>query len=233
MICFLDYRITEEEINNINKYNLNPIIIPKTDLVYDAINGHVDIQINILDKESKKVIVHNSMSNAFLEELEHHNINYILSENSLGYEYPNNIILNSLILKDYFFHNIKYTDPSLLNAVSNKKIINVKQGYTKCSVLPLNDKAFITNDIGIAKKMNIENLDVLLLPYGDIELPNLNYGFIGGIGGMINNETLALFGDISCYQYKDEVINFTKKYGIDIISLKKGKLVDRGSLLVI
>ena len=233
MICFLDYRISDEELNNIYKLQLNPIIVPKTDLVYPAINGHVDIQLSVLDKTNKKIIVHKDIDTLFIEQLTKNNINYIKSRNSLGYDYPNNIMLNSLILDTFFIHNTKYSDPNLLDSIKGKKIINVKQGYTKCSILPLNEKAIITNDSGIAKKMFHEGVDVLHLPYGDIELPSFDYGFIGGVGGMINDTTLALFGELAYYSYGKEIYEFTKKHKIEVISLKKKKLIDRGSLLTI
>uniref|UniRef100_UPI0034A25C08 DUF6873 family GME fold protein n=2 Tax=Clostridium TaxID=1485 RepID=UPI0034A25C08 len=84
MYCFLDYRISNEELNNIINLNIEPILIPKCSKVYEAINGHVDIQLNILDKKNKKVIVQKDISKDFLNLLSSKGIGYILSENSLG-----------------------------------------------------------------------------------------------------------------------------------------------------
>ncbi|MDB2119494.1 MAG: hypothetical protein E6423_02430 [Clostridium sp.] len=233
MYCFLDYRISNEELNNIINLNIEPILIPKCSKVYEAINGHVDIQLNILDKKNKKVIVQKDISKDFLNLLSSKGIGYILSENSLGTNYPENIIINALITDNLFVHNLNYTDPNLLKLQDNKKVINVKQGYTKCSVLPLGKDAFITSDKGIYKKLIQEDLDVLLIPPGDILLPSLNYGFIGGVGGMISENRLALFGELNSYAYGKEVYNFLYKHDIEPIALKKGKLIDRGSLLCI
>lgn len=47
--------------------------------------------------------------------------------------------------------------------------------------------------MGIYKTLIKENFDVLLIPFGDIELPGLNYGFIGGVGGMISSNSMAFF----------------------------------------
>lgn len=201
--------------------------------MYNAIDGHVDIQLNIIDKNSREIIVQNSINNDFIKKLEEYKINFSFSKNSLGLSYPNNIILNGLILDEYFVHNLKYTDENLLDNVKDKKLINVKQGYTKCSVLPIGNKAIITSDKKIALSLKSEGFDTLILPPGDILLPDLNYGFIGGVGGMINSNTLALFGEISNYAFGNELYRFLYKYDIEPISLRKGKLIDRGSLFII
>lgn len=69
MYCFIDYRTTKEELDNLYKLGLEPIIIPKTSLVYEAINGHVDIQLNILSKKDKLVIVSKDINKNFLSSL--------------------------------------------------------------------------------------------------------------------------------------------------------------------
>ena len=231
MHCFLDYRVSFEELNNLLHLKLNPIILPITSLVYEAINGHVDIQLNVIDKN--KVIVHKSISDDFLKLLFENKIEYILSDKELSSKYPSDIILNGLILDDYFVHNLKFTDKNLLKSQENKKLINVNQGYTKCSTLPLSGNACITSDKGIFNALKNQGIDMLLVPPGDILLPSLNYGFIGGVGGMIDENTLALFGDLDSYKYGNDVKTFLKAHNIEYISLKKGKLIDRGSLLVI
>lgn len=233
MICFIDYRTTSEEISNLKKYNLTPIKIPKCDKVYNAINGHVDIQLNILDKNNKIVIVHKDINNNFLNTLSSHGIKYVLSNNSLSNTYPKDIILNALILDSIFIHNLNYTDKKLLSLQESKKLVNVKQGYTKCSVLPISTTAFITSDKGIYYALKNLEMDVLLVPYGDILLPSLNYGFIGGVGGLISSDKLGFFGELEYYDYGEDVYKFLYKHDIEPISLKKGKLIDRGSLLVI
>lgn len=233
MFCFLDYRISNEELNNLIKLNIEPIIIPKCSRVYDAIDGHVDIQLNVIDKTKKKIIVQKDISKDFLESLDKKGIDYTLSKESLDSKYPKDIIINALITDNLFVHNLSYTDKNLLKLQQGKKIINVKQGYTKCSILPLKEDAFITSDKGIYNKLTEENLDVLLVPPGDILLPNLNYGFIGGVGGMISKNKLALFGELNSYEYGNEVYNFLYKHDIEPIALKKGKLIDRGSLICI
>ena len=234
MHCFIDYRVTKEELLSLSRLNINPILIPKCTEVYEAINGHPDIQLNILkNKSHDKVIVQENISENFKEVLKSNNINYSVSKKSLSNTYPDNIILNSLILENYFIHNLKYTDENLLKSQISKVHINVSQGYTKCSILPVTDNALITSDKGIFESLKDYNFDILLLPPGDILLPSLNYGFIGGVGGMISTHQMAFFGDLDSYKWGDEIKKFLFKYDVSPISLRKGKLIDRGSLLTL
>ncbi|WP_066892991.1 DUF6873 family GME fold protein [Clostridium nigeriense] len=233
MFCFVDYRTTLFEKEALNSLNLKIIEIPLCPDVYEAINGHVDIQLNVLDKKSKKIIINRNIDNSFKNNLKNLNISYSESKNSIKSNYPNNISLNALILDNYFIHNLKYTDENLLQSQKNKILINVKQGYTKCSCLPVSDKAIITSDIGIYKTLSTYGFDILLLPPGDIILKGLNYGFIGGTGGLISNDKMAFYGNLNYYKYGLEVKAFLKKYNVEPIYLNNSKLYDRGSLFVI
>lgn len=234
MHCFVDYRITKEEFNSLLNLNMSPILIPKSDLVYEAINGHPDIQMNILkNNSSTKIIVQKDISEDFKNILIQNNISFIVSKYNLSYTYPNDIILNSLISEKYFIHNLKYSDENLLKSQSSKIHINVPQGYTKCSILPVRENALITSDKGIFKALQSYDFDILLLPPGDISLPSLDYGFIGGVGGMISNNAMAFFGDLDSYNWGDEVKKFLYKYDVSPVALRKGKLIDRGSLLTL
>lgn len=234
MYAFADYRITDEEILNLSKLNIEVIKIPKCNRVYEAINGHPDIQINVLKNSTdNKLIVHKDISEDFRNILEEKNIKYIVSEKSLERSYPSDIILNALILKNYFIHTLAYTDENLFNSQISKINVNVPQGYTKCSVLPINENALITSDKGIYKVLKEYDFDILLLPPGDILLPSLDYGFIGGTGGMISNNRIAFFGELDYYKYGNEVKSFLSRHGVSPIYLKKGKLIDRGSLIVL
>ena len=212
------------------KFNFDVIKIPRDNNLYKAIDGHTDIQLNILDTNT--IIINKNINLTFKELLKTKNINFIESYTTLSEKYPNNIPLNAYITDNYLIHNLKFTDKKILDYFKNKKIINVKQGYTKCSILPLREKAIITNDNGIYNTLKSEDFDILLLPYGDIELSGLNYGFIGGVGGMISNDCMAFFGSLDNYAYGDEVKKFLYKYDIKPIYLNNTKLIDRGSLLV-
>ena len=107
MICFVDYKTTDEECNNLNKLGLKIIKIPQSKALYNAIDGPVDIQINILHKENRLILINKHMPDEFKKQLEENNIKYIESSSTLGHKYPENISINALNSKEYFIHNLK------------------------------------------------------------------------------------------------------------------------------
>lgn len=111
--------------------------------------------------------------------------------------YPGNIRYNAICTGKYFIHNLKYTDPNLLQTArtwhqeqyqqcgssAKLQMVDVPQGYSRCCCMPVDDTSFITSDQGIAKALSAHDADVLLIEKGHILLPGFDYGFIGGCGG--------------------------------------------------
>ncbi|URZ07246.1 DUF6873 family GME fold protein [Clostridium felsineum] len=227
----VDNRISELEKYNLKKLDLNIILTPICKDISFPISGHPD---EVICKVSDKLmIIYKNSTSEFIASIKNLGIHIIKSSNTLENEYPNDVALNGVVLKDFFIHNIKYTDPSLYNNILDKTIINVKQGYTKCSTAVINDYALMTSDIGIANSASKFNLDVLLLPPGDIVLPGFEYGFIGGSCGLINKNILAFYGNLEKYKFKNKVLNFLNKHNIKPIYLSDSKLIDRGSIITI
>lgn len=227
----VDYRISEEEEMNLLKLGYKILKSPPSSSLYEAVCGHPDMLMHIID--DKNIVVHQDMDIDFINTLKSLDYNILLSSNKLLDKYPYDIILNAVNFKNFFMHNVKYTDKFLLKKINYKKIINVTQGYTKCSTAIIKDEGIITSDKIIASVMKKENIDVLLLPPGDIILPGLDYGFIGGCCGMIEENKIAFYGDLKYYTYGKEVIDFLFKHNVEPVFLRKGKLIDRGSIYTI
>ena len=233
MICFVDYRISDIEKNTLSILGFKVITTPRDNNLYSAIDGHVDIQLILLNKQKKLLLINKGLPDSFKSLLSSNNINYIESQKTLLEKYPHNISLNAYITDKYLIHNLNYTDPMILKHCEDKLSINIKQGYSNCSILYVKEKAVITNDSGIHKVLLDKGFDVLLIPYGDISLPDFEYGFIGGVGGMINSNTLAFFGSLDYYAYGEEVKTFLAKYNVSPLYLYEGKLIDRGGLVIL
>ncbi|WP_234119123.1 DUF6873 family GME fold protein [Clostridium hydrogenum] len=225
----VDYRISSGEKLILEQNGYNVILTSPCNNLYTAICGHPDVLICIIDKNT--ILVHKDTPVDFIEKLKNLNIKVIKSKNSLNEKYPFDIILNAVNLKNTFIHNLKFTDEFLYNEISKKLLINVNQGYTKCSTAVISENAIITSDSGIAAAAKENKIDVLFLPYGDIELNGFEYGFIGGTCGLLDNNTIAFYGNLEYYKFGKEVLTFIKKYNLTPLYLREGKLVDRGSIL--
>jgi hypothetical protein len=227
----VDYRIDEIERYNLEKLGYNVLVVSPSKALYESVSGHPDMLMHVIDK--KNVIVHRDMDLNFINELNRLGINVYTSSRALEGSYPYNIALNAVNLDNLFIHNLKYTDNELLQFVRNKKSKNVKQGYTKCSTAIVSKNAIITSDRCIAKCSKEESIDVLLLPPGDILLPGLDYGFIGGCCGLLAEGVLAFYGNLKYYSYEKEILSFLSKHNVEPVFLRDGKLIDRGSIFTV
>lgn len=223
----VDFRIHNEEKSYLISKGYNLLICPPSSLLYEAVCGHPDMLMNIV---SNSIIVHKDMDTEFIQKLISLNYSVYKSNSALQNKYPYDVPLNALCLGDFFVHSINFTDTNLLSLLKNKKLLNVNQGYTKCSTCVVSNKAVITSDTSIAKALTLQKIDVLLIPPGDIILPGLDYGFIGGATGLIENDVLAFYGHLDNYLYGKEILVFLKKHKIEPVFLRNGKLIDRGSI---
>lgn len=159
--------------------------------------------------------------------------NYI-SEDVKG-EYPFDCFLNCIVTDKFLICKKSVVSDSILNyaLLNGLEIISVKQGYTKCSVCPVEKDAFITDDESIYNALKAQKLDVLKVEKGSVSLKGCNYGFIGGCSGKISKYELAFCGDIKNHSNYDDIKAFTKNYNVDLISLSDGELTDIGTLIPI
>lgn len=153
--------------------------------------------------------------------------------------YPGNIIYNAVCTGKYFIHNLRYTAPDLMEHVRLRFpgiiSVDVRQGYTRCSCLPVDERSFITSDRGIASALAGYDADVLLTEPGHISLPGFDYGFIGGCGGGIivsGRKTLVFNGDLSRHPDYKKIATFAEDRDIDIVFFEDCPLEDTGSILV-
>lgn len=149
-------------------------------------------------------------------------------------EYPRDVLLNALPLGKHLFCNTKTIAQELL--ALEFEPCHVNQGYTKCSALPLGDRALITADASIASCAKEKGVDVLQIQEGHVSLSGYDYGFIGGCAsfaprGGIN--TVFFCGDLSHHPDYNQIKCFFTKYNYDMICLSNFDLCDIGTIFMI
>ena len=110
-------------------------------------------------------------------------------------------------------------------------IINVNQGYTKCSICVLTEKAIITDDESVYKSTQNFFDDVLLISKGSIRLETKDYGFIGGATGKLAKNIIAFNGRVDSHADHNIIIDILNKYSIVPLELISASLEDIGSII--
>ena len=146
-------------------------------------------------------------------------------------KYPYDVRLNFTVIGNAVVGNHKYADSKLFELISDKKIIKVNQGYSKCSTLVVNEKVIITDDESIFKKTSENGIEALLISKGDISLDGHEYGFIGGASGKISKDTVVFFGDITKHRDFNQIASFLSEHGCCFVCSDDGPLRDIGGII--
>ncbi len=199
----------------------NKFVDPSVFFHADMAALHLGGETIIADKNRSELI--NKLKNAGL--------NVKPSKSEIKGDYPFDISLNFALIGDYIIGKQACLDETVQGLTQGYKKIDVKQGYAKCSVLPVNEKAFITDDASIYNKCPAFGFDVLLVEKGDIFLEGHQYGFIGGSGGKISQNEVLFFGDLSCHRNKEQIIGFLEKHYCKALSIDNLPLCDIGGII--
>lgn len=150
----------------------------------------------------------------------------------LGKGYPEDVAYNAACTGKYFIHNLSYTAPALLQAAKEMDMIfvDVKQGYTKCSIIPVSEDAIITYDQGITSVCQSYGMEVLTVSPGFVRLDGYDTGFIGGTCGLIDKE-LVFNGDLYRHPDCQRIVDFAASKGITCKWFADYPLTDIGSIL--
>ncbi len=212
--------------------------IPSCPALDIGMASHTDLLCHPLDSGAflfAKNLLEGERDVAFFEQLEHQfpDIKIVKSSREVSSPYPNDILLNSVKLGNFFFSNMKYADPILLSYYRRQgaQLVHVRQGYTRCAICIVNEGACITADEGIAKVLTNNGFDVLKITPGFIELKGYSYGFIGGCSVKWDKQTLVFFGDLSKHPDHARILTFCKEHGVYARDIKEIPLTDIGGMV--
>ncbi|MCX7773439.1 MAG: hypothetical protein N2376_10050 [Clostridia bacterium] len=196
------------------------------------LSKHADMQ---LVNVSEGVLVYApGVGKGVLHTLKSLGFTLIEGQKHVGPSYPDDVAYNCAIVGRRAFLKAKAADPVLLDSLKSMRldILDVSQGYAKCSLCIVSQEAVITADKGIHQKARETGLDSLLIPpQKSIGLPGYDYGFIGGTTGLLSADELGFFGNFKTLESADVISCFLKKHGVKPVSLSLENLVDLGGLI--
>lgn len=211
--------------------NKTVITPPYLEALPPGLRRHADLGICIVNKNTAVCPPDSFLY--YKKELSPYGFTVIQGNSSLQCNYPGDSAYNVGIVGKKCFLNKSVCDSLLYDILTSEgyEIINVRQGYAKCSICPIDENTLITGDKSIQKAAEKAGMDVLLIRNDGIFLEGYNNGFFGGCCGMADNKTLLVNGSLDTFPDKNILTEFLNLKGINIKSIKEGVLTDIGSLL--
>lgn len=225
MLILVDKRAPAVARKNLGKFG-KVIEFSTNGLVYDAISGHPDI---FITQFTGLNIIAPNLPDEFKIQLKKHNIPFIEGDSPVGNKYPETAGYNAVATSKYFIQNLEISDNRLLEAAADKTKVHVRQGYTRCNLLSLNDEKMLTSDKGIYTTLVNLRIDVCFVDPQNIILPGFKNGFIGGAGGVDRNVVYFL-GSLKYLTDGKNISTFISSAGFEIIELYDGPLFDGGGI---
>lgn len=227
MKIIIDSRMRKVEKEYLSQYG-DLIELPYQSSVYEEISSHPDIffcKINNQIFQTPNLKLENKLKTK-------------QGSNSVGAQYPEDIKYNICQIGKRVIHNFKYTDPAVAEYIDSTGLqkINIKQGYSKCSISVTSENSCITSDKGIYETLKRENMDVLLLDNNNIRLVDKNglqtkmSGFIGGATAVIEDKFI-IFGDSNKILDKASLIEHLNNHNLKLVDFKNLEIIDYGSII--
>ncbi len=217
-------------IDFFQRRNIRVITSSPNKNIEDSVSLHADMAALHIGKDE---IVIDKNQTVLYEELIKSGMTVYLTENAIVGEYPSDVGLNFTLINDLLVGKLKCADPAVKGLLDGKNMINVNQGYCKCSMLVVDENSVITDDESIHRKIQNYGIESLLISKGDITLNGHEYGFIGGASGKISKEEIVFFGDIRNHSNYAEIASFIETHGCRFCCTDEDNLRDIGGFISI
>lgn len=210
--------------------SIKVVQVAENSLLDTPVSRHADILANYV---GKSIFLADKNQTELCKFIEDNSGKSIIIEN-IKSPYPNDCLLNFADIGDYIICNKSILTKEIVSLLPNKQIIDVKQGYSKCSVCICKHNTIITDDISVYNAVSkYNNIKSLHIQKGSVSIDKFEYGFIGGCCGLIDKDVLLFNGDLSTHTDFDKIKNFLYYNGVNYIDIKGKPLTDIGSIIPI
>ncbi|MBO5858975.1 MAG: hypothetical protein J6R20_04290 [Clostridia bacterium] len=217
-----------ESIKKLNSNGIKTFIIPDNPLLPYPVRSHADLQIlhmgnNDIFCQNEHLCIGETVSE----------FNMHLIREAAGNKYPDDVRLNCTIIGNKIICNEKTISRDILEFayINDYIIINVNQGYSRCSICVIDENTIITDDKSIfAAAGNFLN-DAELISKGSIVLNGYNYGFIGGCSGKLSKNEIGFNGMIETHKDYKKIIDILNRNKIICTELCSAPLTDIGGII--
>ena len=227
MTVLIDPRVSEACVRTLVSLGVSVKRLPLSSDLDRPVSGHPDLLTAKLPRgELLLTRRYYEANRAFFDGLGHP---LCPTEEALEPQYPRDVLFDALAVGDTLYG--KEGTVSRVLRREYRHFVPVKQGYARCSVAMLSDRAAVTADRGLADALRRSGVAVLDIRPGHIALPGYDYVFIGGAGGRLPDGTYVFFGDLTSHPDGEAICRFAEEQKISAVSLSDEPICDHGGIL--
>lgn len=226
-IAIIDLRMPLKARMKLKKMGYYLAEVPLHPKLDGPVKGHPDM---MLFSYGKKVIYEPHLERVAAL-LRNNGYECVKGERIKSSRYPENIIYDACSVGKSIIRYEGRIEKNIENLKAS--FLRVKQGYVKCSIVPVGDKHIITSDKGIYDKWNVvgnRHASSLHIRPGYVKLPGYKTGFIGGSSG-VHKDKVFFTGSLKTHPDGELIREFIEMRGKKVVELYEGPLYDTGSIL--
>lgn len=222
--------ILEETLNSLH---IKSILLPDNPDIDKRLSGHADL--SVLHTGGKRFFLAPFLKgSAFASRLQSRGAVLDFPVTQQEREYPGDAQFNCCVVGKRLICNPKTAASGIVDYLTNtagKRLLPVRQGYSRCAVCIVDGESIITADRGIAKAAQADGLRVLMIHEGHIRLDGYAYGFIGGAAFKLSSDKLAFTGQLDSHPDRDTILRFLAERGVEPVYLSREPIFDIGSAI--
>ena len=230
----VDSRIPRPCAEQLRKLGYGLIAMPEFPSLQSPVSAHPDMLLFFADRE---VLCHKdylAIAETQIGEIAKCGYDVIVTDENIAPQYPRDVLLNALRIDNKIYCRADSASALILDFARERgySVRNVKQGYAKCSVCTVGDRATITSDPALCRAMREDGIDVLSISAGSVALIGYDTGFIGGCSGE-DGDKIYFSGNISLHPDGERIVEFCEKHKKTAVSLSDEPFTDVGTIFFI
>ena len=225
-LAVVDARCDARLLSRLGEYAEEVFLFRTQGITYESVSCHPDV---FVYQDSATTLLAPNAPQALAEKLASLAVPFHWGGSPVGESLKNSCLYNCVSTDTCLFHRKGYTDEALLALNRDKRFVELPQSYTRCSMFPLSDHAFITSDAGIHKALERAGFASFLFSPAEIRIPVHAYGFLGGTCGRWGDQLFSL-GNPLRHKDGEELLRFVEANGLVPVSLSDDYLYDGGGV---
>ena len=214
---------------------LDPIFVPENPDIDIRLSGHADL--SVLHAGGERVYLAPYLrGSGFAERLSALGAELCYPQIKQERAYPGDAQLNLCLVGRELFYNKRSAASEIVEYLTKSgeyRPWNGRQGYARCSMCIVSDRAVVCSDQGMHRATVSAGLDALLIEPGYIALDGFAHGFIGGAAFKLGRSVLAFTGRLYGHPSCDRILDFLRAHDIEPVYITDRPIFDIGSTIPI